>query len=698
VLNKRGSLRKIVTDAAKIDRTGIEFGFAVRCTVGVAIPLLITVANGSTLAGVSAAYGALVTGFASRQGVYRTRAIGMLLTAFALACSGFAGIMTGAHPVANVIVGALWAAAFGLIAAIGRAATVASVNSVVAFIIFSNPPYDLSDPWFQAAMVIAGGVLQTLLLVLVWPLQRFRTERHALAAAYRALARYADHVNVDDLGLPDSASLVEVRATLADPQPFGSRNELAVFEVLADEAERLRTSLAALTSDYHLLAEVGMTAAASAIGDVAVKASALLAALADAVDRGVEPLDPDARFAALARAVEAVEVALDAAAPSIRDARALAGQVRAAWRAGRAAANGGISGHERAPVTRFEADAMRDALNTLRANFSFDATYMRHAIRLAVIVAIAIVVQRFVPLAHAQWIGLTVALVLRPDFSSTFTRGLARISGTVGGAVIASGVAAFHPPPSAYVALAIVFAALSFALFNVSYAVFSAAITGYVVYLLAFGGSPEHAAAIDRVLATAIGGLLAFAAYVAWPTWARDHVAEDLALLLEAQSAFARHVLQAFLEPQHFDAGAMRAAQLASRLQRTNTEAAVDLMKSEPVSTRGISLATAQGILAASRRIGVASLTMGARIGDREDASRDVLARLIADFDTAMAIVVRSLRDVATPAPLPPLRDDQTALARAVAADPDAHWEVLASETDVLVDSADTIAELLRRR
>jgi uncharacterized membrane protein YccC len=598
VLNKRGSLRKIVTDAAKIDRTGIEFGFAVRCTVGVAIPLLITVANGSTLAGVSAAYGALVTGFASRQGVYRTRAIGMLLTAFALACSGFAGIMTGAHPVANVIVGALWAAAFGLIAAIGRAATVASVNSVVAFIIFSNPPYDLSDPWFQAAMVIAGGVLQTLLLVLVWPLQRFRTERHALAAAYRALARYADHVNVDDLGLPDSASLVEVRATLADPQPFGSRNELAVFEVLADEAERLRTSLAALTSDYHLLAEVGMTAAASAIGDVAVKASALLAALADAVDRGVEPLDPDARFAALARAVEAVEV----------------------------------------------------------------------------------------------------ALVLRPDFSSTFTRGLARISGTVGGAVIASGVAAFHPPPSAYVALAIVFAALSFALFNVSYAVFSAAITGYVVYLLAFGGSPEHAAAIDRVLATAIGGLLAFAAYVAWPTWARDHVAEDLALLLEAQSAFARHVLQAFLEPQNFDAGAMRAAQLASRLQRTNTEAAVDLMKSEPVSTRGISLATAQGILAASRRIGVASLTMGARIGDREDASRDVLARLIADFDTAMAIVVRSLRDVATPAPLPPLRDDQTALARAVAADPDAHWEVLASETDVLVDSADTIAELLRRR
>jgi len=697
-VSKRGSFRKIVKDAAKIDRAGIEYRFALRCTVGVAIPLLITVASGSTLAGVSAAYGALVTGFASRQGVYRTRAIGMLLTAVALACSGFAGIVTSAHPIANVVAGALWAGAFGLIAAIGRAATVASVNSVVAFILFSNPPYDQSDPWFQAAMVIAGGVLQTLLLVLVWPLQRFGNERHALAAAYRALARYADHVNVDDLGLPDSASLVAVRATLADPQPFGSPNELAVFEVLADEAERLRTSLAALTSDYHLLSEVGMTAGAGAIGNVAAAASALLGALADAVDRGVEPVDPRACFAALGRAAEEVESALDPAAPAIRDARALAGQVRASWRAARAAANGGISGHERTPVARFEADAIRDALNTLRANLSFDATYMRHAIRLAVIIAIAIVVQRFVPLAHAQWIGLTVALVLRPDFSSTFTRGLARISGTVGGAVIASGIAAFHPPQSAYVVLAIAFAALSFALFNASYAIFSAAITGYVVYLLAFGGSPEHAAAIDRVLATALGGILAFAAYVAWPTWARDHVAEDLALLLEAQSAFARQVLRAFLEPNAFDAGALRAAQLASRLQRTNTEAAVDLMKSEPVKSRGISLATAQGILAASRRIGVASLTLGARIGEREDASRAVLARLVDDFDTALKSVIRSLREATPPAPLPPLRDDQTALARAVAAEPDAHWEVLVSETDVLVDSANTIAELLGRR
>jgi uncharacterized membrane protein YccC len=630
--------------------------------------------------------------------VYRTRAIGMMLTACALALSGIAGTLTSPYPVANVIVAALWAAAFGLIASMGQSASVASINAVVAYVIFSNPPYDGSDPWFQGAMIVAGGALQTLLLVLVWPLQRFRAERHALATAYRALARYADHVNADDLGLPDSASLLVVRATLADPQPFGSRNELAVFEMLADEAERLRTSLAALTGDYHLLSEVGLTAGAEAIGRVAAGASTLLATVADAVDRGIAPVAEPVRFDALASAVRAVETSVAEGAPSVRDARSLAGQVRSAWREARAAANGGVSAGERAPVVRFEAATIGDALRTLRANLSFDGTYLRHAVRLGVVVAIAIVVQRLVPLAHAQWIALTVALVLRPDFSSTFTRGLARISGTVGGAVLASGIAALHPPPSAYVVLAIAFAALAYALFNVSYAIFSAAITGYVVYLLAFGGSPEHAAAIDRVLATAIGGLLAFTAYVAWPTWARDHVGADLAVLLEAQARHARVILGAFLDPSRIDRAEMDAAQLASRLARTNAEAAVDLMKSEPVSSRSISLAAAQGVLAASRRIGVASLTLSARIGERGNTSRRALEAMIADFDASMAIVAGALRSGTAPPALPRVRDDQSMLARAVEAEPDAHWEILVSETDVLVDSIDTIADLLRRR
>jgi uncharacterized membrane protein YccC len=692
------TLRTILRDAAKFDPSGVEVRFAIRCTVCVAIPLVLGSLTGNALAGTSAAYGALVTGFASRQGVYRTRAIGMLLTAFALAISGVAGAVSSPYPIANVILAALGAAAFGLMASVGRASTTASINAVVAFVLFSNPPYDGCNPWLQGAMVFAGGILQTMLLVLVWPLQRFRTERHALATAYHALARYADHVNADDLGLPDAATLAEVRETLADPQPFGSRNELVSYEVLADEAERLRTSLAALTSDHHLLAEVGMPAAAAAIGRIATASSALLDVLADAVDRGIEPTIEPARWEMLARAVRDLEAAAAPGTPSIADARTLAGQLRSSWRAARSASNGGVTAIETVPVGRFDIAIFGDAFATMRANLSLHSAYARHAIRFAVAVAVGIIIQRLLPLAHGQWIVLTVALVLRPDFSSTFTRGFARIYGTIGGAVVASLIAALHPPASAYIALAIVFAGLSYSLFNASYALFSGAITGYVVYLLALGGSPEHASAIDRLEATIIGGFLALVAYLVWPTWARDRVGDDLASLVESLTAYGRLILRAFLAPATVDVAAVQAAELAARLARSNAEASVDQMRGEPVSPRGISLAAAQGVLAACRRIGIAFLALRARISLGENVSRASLAAFVGDFETALASVADTLRHGSVPIALPPLRDDQTVLARAVAAEPDAHWEILVSETDLVVESIDTMADLLRQR
>ena len=63
----------IVADALRFNWAGIEPAFAARCTVGVAIPLVVSALAGAPLAGASAAYGALVTGLATRQGVYRTR-------------------------------------------------------------------------------------------------------------------------------------------------------------------------------------------------------------------------------------------------------------------------------------------------------------------------------------------------------------------------------------------------------------------------------------------------------------------------------------------------------------------------------------------------------------------------------------------------------------------------------------------------
>jgi uncharacterized membrane protein YccC len=690
--------RRIVADALRLNWAGLEARFALRCTVGVAIPLILSAMAGQPLAGASAAYGALVTGLASRQGVYRTRVGAMLAAGAGIAISAFAGGLTGRYPALNIALLAVWTLVFGIVGSLGRAALVVSVNACVAFVIFSNAPYEDANPAFQALMVFAGGVLQMLLLVMVWPLGRFTVERAALGKAYGALAHYASGVRADDLGLPDTQSVAAVSAALADPQPFGDRAELAAYQALADEAERMRATLAALATEQHLLNEVGLTSAASALRTVCRAAVPLLEDVSAAVTAGREPEAHYAERRALDEAVLALERPVREGAPYVADARALAGQLRSAIASATAAPNGGLAVEAvRSRGARLNAASLRSTADRLLANCSWSSSYLRHAIRLTVTLTIAVIAQHLLPLAHAQWIGLTVILVLRPDFTTTFTRGVGRVAGTVVGAVIASIVAAFHPTDAAYIALAIVFAGLAFAFFNVSYALFSVAITGYIVYLLALGGAPEHTSALDRVVATLFGGVLALVAYTVWPAWAHPRVADDLADLIDAQRRYVVAVLRGYAQAVP-DERAIRAAQVSAWRARSNAEGSADQMAREPVRPSGLTVREAAGILAATRRLGIAALTLRARIARIAGAPHELIERFAGDLDTALRTIANALRSGETPAELPPLRADQIALKRALDESGDPAVEVLVSETDLIVDSVETIAGIISRR
>ncbi|MEA2665997.1 MAG: hypothetical protein QOI11_2941, partial [Candidatus Eremiobacteraeota bacterium] len=275
-----------------------------------------------------------------------------------------------------------------------------------------------------------------------------------------------------------------------------------------------------------------------------------------------------------------------------------------------------------------------------------------------------------------------------------------RVGGTVAGAVVASALAAGHPSDPLYLLLAVAFAAAGFALFGVNYGVYSATITAYVVFLLALAGSPEHEAALDRVGATVLGGALAVAVYALWPTWSRARVPLDLAELLDAQRRYATRLLHAFLAADEAAAAALRNAQIAAWLARSNAEASVDAMGNEPVRPKAVTVRAALAILAASRRFGVAALTLQARLertARLPDCARPALGVLADHLDAALETMAGALRRRADPLPLPPLREAQIALKRALDLQPDAQLGALVSETDLMVDALNTMAEVLHR-
>ncbi len=119
---------------------------------------------------------------------------------------------------------------------------------------------------------------------------------------------------------------------------------------------------------------------------------------------------------------------------------------------------------------------------------------------------------------HGFWIPLTVLFVLRPEPDETFRRLIMRALGTTIGLVLAIALSVWLHEDSVAFALAVsVAAAFSYGLITLQYALFTAAITTYAVLLAdTLGESALHAAA-QRGVATAIGIVIAGAAFLLWP-------------------------------------------------------------------------------------------------------------------------------------------------------------------------------------
>jgi|SRR5579872_3022321 len=704
-----GSLRRIARAAVSFDRSAIELGFSLRCTIGVAIPLIAALLTGHAAYGIAAAIGAMNAGFASKQGVYRTRAAAMLLTSIGMAVSLFVGSFAAHSTPAITLVTALWGFAYGIIASLGSSATTVGLNSVVALVIFSGFDFSVAQAILQAGLLLAGALLQTLLLVLIWPLRRFTEERRALAGAFRMLATYASGVPNAASTSPESGVMATVRDTLSDPQPFARRGEVAAFQALLDEAERIRTSLAALARDRQLVREERLESIAATVDALLRGASVVLSEIAAALDdaRGPDGLAEawrtiDEATAALesARSSESGQaVARAAIRQAEADALALGGQLRTTLRIAHVLSAASKMPSLRPGVPgRAALPRIADGIETLRANLTPGSIYFGHGLRLAVVLAIATLLAHVLPLQRSYWAPMTAVLVLRPDFATTFVRGISRLIGTVAGAVLATLIAAMlRPGPEMLVALAIIFAWFTYMVASANYAALTVGITGYVVFLLALSGLPEQAAVLDRVAATSLGGLLALAAYSIAPTWESRRVPAQLARLLDAQRQYLGLVLDAYIDPRQRNMATIREAQTAAWSARSSAEASVDRMLSEPSSKHEIEAGVALGLLAASRRFGLAALSLHAHLGQSAPVPRPALRELADAFDASMRLLAERLRQRTGAFKLPPLREMQVALVERDRQASGEDVEVLAAETDLLVDSINTMAELLER-
>jgi hypothetical protein len=153
------------------------------------------------------------------------------------------------------------------------------------------------------------------------------------------------------------------------------------------------------------------------------------------------------------------------------------------------------------------------------SNFTLRSENLRHAIRFGGSLALGVAIYRVFDMDnHGFWIPLTILFVMRPDRDETYLRLVLRAVGTVLGLIGATAVAeAFGGSDLVVIVVLTVATALALGLLTVQYALFTAAITVYVVLLTDTLGESAWEADKLRLVGTALGLLVTFLAFVVWP-------------------------------------------------------------------------------------------------------------------------------------------------------------------------------------
>ena len=183
-------------------------------------------------------------------------------------------------------------------------------------------------------------------------------------------------------------------------------------------------------------------------------------------------------------------------------------------------------------------------LGVLIRQFAFDRPALRFGIRLSLAMLTGLALTFLFPrFAHANWVLLTIALIMRANYSVTSQRRLDRITGTLIGCAIAVALIAVSPPGLllASIVLAI---GLSHAYAGVRYRITAAAASVSSLVLLHFSDPSVHPQFFERVVDTLIGAGLSYAFSFLLPSWEWDDLPRLVKGLLAADSAFAEAALR----------------------------------------------------------------------------------------------------------------------------------------------------------
>ncbi|AHG91585.1 hypothetical protein J421_4048 [Gemmatirosa kalamazoonensis] len=670
-----------------------------RAGMATVLPILAAYATARPIL-IWAAMGGWLSTFADTGGAYRARARHLAAFAVGGAVSCFVGALAARAPLTSVVLVFVWAAGGALLRLFGDAATSVGSLLAVTFVASLGTATDVRGAAARAALLLAGCAWAMLLTLFVWPLRPWQPARRTIAACYDLLAGYARGMAAaiasapnggapwHDLALREHAAIrtaIETaRVTFGETRRtrVGSSRRGEDLVVLLESAELLFETLVAAADQVEATARAASDRRAGGTADAQPSDDRLVHALVDAVDAVGDALTsvadsipvigrwrasppPTAHRAdrAIVALWEAAETEHDPSSPratAARNAAALLEHAVTLVDTGAEAAASLLSGGQapagtpRAPAQDLDADlraAQPAPWTVLRANLTPDSLAMRHAMRVAVVAAVATWLGAVARLPHATWVTTTALIVLQPYAGLTQRRGLERLTWTLLGGLVSALLAAVVRDRLAIGAIMFPLAVASIAVRASHYGLFTFFLTPVFV-LLAEPAAGDWSVALVRGLDTLLGGALALvASRVLWPSWEYRRLPSELGRMLDALRGFFRAVEWRAVGAESASQEQVAAARRAVGLASNNVDAAIQRFLGEPPG-RVADVESLMTMLTFVRRMAGALTTIAVSGGGLRPTSAEhlVLARAL---DVALADLGDAVREERAPPPLP---------------------------------------------
>lgn len=216
-------------------------------------------------------------------------------------------------------------------------------------------------------------------------------------------------------------------------------------------------------------------------------------------------------------------------------------------------------------------------------NLNLKSGIFRHSMRVALALLTGYLIAKGFNLGHANWLLLTILVILKPAFSLTKKRNTDRLIGTVIGLVLGALAMLYINNHQVLLVMMILFMLLGFAFSKTNYfwSVIFTSIELVILFNLIFPGSIEDVLkfrALDTLIGSVIAGVFS---WFVFPSWEHKNVQQVMEELIQSNLKYYQNVAKAFTDDRADDY-AIKQSKRRALVALANLSETFNRMLSEP--------------------------------------------------------------------------------------------------------------------